>query len=210
MHLSISAAASYLGVSISTLRRWHQEEYLIPDYLTLGGHRRYSISSLKMFIKESDETSRELPSKLTVLYARVSSSDQRQDLARQSSRLKEYAKKQGFSHTISLEDLGSGINYKKPGLNKLLKLLLNEQVDRLVLHHKDRLLRFGSELIFKICKFLNVEVIILEEALGQSFEQELVADVIEIITVLSSKLYGRRAHQNRLKKKAEQNSMKAA
>ena len=134
------------------------------------------------------------------MYSRVSSSDQKEDFKRQLSRLKKFAKKHKFKNVILLEDLGSGINYKKPGLSKLLKMLLNEQVDKLILHHKDRLLRFGSELIFKICKTLNVEVIILEEALGQSFEQELAADVIEIMTVFSSRLYGRRAHLNRQQK----------
>jgi predicted site-specific integrase-resolvase len=79
-------------------------------------------------------------------------------------------------------------------------MLLNEQVERLVIHHKDRLLRFGSELIFSICKYLNVEVVILENSLGKTFEQELSGDVIEIMTVFSSKLYGRRAHLNKTKK----------
>lgn len=79
-------------------------------------------------------------------------------------------------------------------------MLLNEQVERLVIHHKDRLLRFGSELVVTICKYLKIEVVVLEESLGNSFEQELASDVIEIMTVFSSRLYGRRAHLNRAKK----------
>jgi predicted site-specific integrase-resolvase len=67
----------------------------------------------------------------------------------------------------------------------------------LVLNHKDRLLRFGSEIIFSLCKHFGVEIIILEESMQSSFEQELAADVIELMTVFSSKLYGRRAHQNK-------------
>lgn len=137
--------------------------------------------------------------KKTILYSRVSSADQKEDLTRQTERLNSYAEEMGFTNTLTIEDLGSGINYKKAGLKKLLKMLLNEQVDRLVVHHKDRLLRFGSELVFSICKHLGVEVIVLEESLGKTFEQELAADVIEIITVFSSKLYGRRAHLNRSK-----------
>lgn len=200
MHLSISAAADYLGVSISTLRRWDRDGYYSPDFLTIGGHRRYPISSLKVFCRQNSEASDLDDVKTTVLYSRVSSSDQKEDLVRQTERLSSYAKEQGFSNTLNIEDLGSGINYKKAGLKKLLKMLLNEQVDRLIVHHKDRLLRFGSELVFSICKHLDVEVIVLEESLGKSFEQELAADVIEIMTVFSSKLYGRRAHLNRSKK----------
>lgn len=200
MHLSISAAASFLGVSISTMRRWHRDEYLAPDYLTPGGHRRYSIHTLKRYARGADV---EFTSpKTTVLYSRVSSYDQKHDLARQSDRLRSYASKRDFKRVTLLEDLGSGINYKKPGLKKLLKMLLNDEIERLVVHHKDRLLRFGSELIFSICKYLKVEIIILEEALGRNFEEELAADVLEIMTVFSSRLYGRRAHRNRIEKKA--------
>ena len=67
----------------------------------------------------------------------------------------------------------------------------------LVLNHKDRLLRFGSEIILDLCKHFGVKVLILEEPMAQGFEQELAADVIELMTVFSSKLYGRRSHQNR-------------
>ena len=201
MHLSISAAASYLGVSVSTLRRWDYENHFSPDYYTVGGHRRYSVQSLKQFTLSFDDEYIERECKKTILYSRVSSNDQKEDLKRQTKRLKKFAKARRFKNIEILEDLGSGINYKKPGLKKLLKMLLNDQVDRLVLHHKDRLLRFGSELIFSICKYLNVEVVILESALGNTFEEELAADVIEIMPVFSSRLYGRRAHQNKKKNK---------
>ena len=134
------------------------------------------------------------------MYSRVSSADQKQDLKRQAIRLLEHSKSQKYENILAIEDLGSGVNYKKPGLKKLLKLLLEGEVQRLVLHHKDRLLRFGSELIVSICKCLDVEVVILEEAMKNTVEQELAADVIEIMTVFSSKLYGKPSHQNRIKR----------
>ena len=199
MYLSISAAATYLGVSISTLRRWHQEESLQPDYRTVGGHRRYSISGLRHFCADNRQVDASTQEKKTVLYSRVSSSDQKEDLSRQTDRLESDTREQNLTNTQIIEDLGSGINYKKPGLRKLLKMLLSEQVERLVIHHKDRLLRFGSELVFTIWGYLKIEVVILEESLGSTFEQELASDVIEIMTVFSSRLYGRRAHLNRAK-----------
>ena len=196
----------YLGVSVSTLRRWDSENSFCADYRTPGGHRRYSLSSLRSMTHEDNSSSELSSPKKTILYSRVSSSDQKLDLERQSLRLTEYSEKQGFQNTELIKDLGSGINYKKPGLNKLLRLLVENQVERLVLFHKDRLLRFGSELVFKICKYFDVEVEIIENQMDQSFEQELAADVIEIITVFSSKLYGRRAHLNRKKYKNQDSS----
>lgn len=93
-------------------------------------------------------------------------------------------------------------HYKKPGLKKLLKLIHQEKFTHLILNHKDRLLRFGSEIIFSLCQQRSIEVIILEESDEKSFEMELSCDVIELMTVFSARLYGRRSHQNRRRKAA--------
>lgn len=138
-----------------------------------------------------------LVEKLTVCYSRVSSYDQKSGLVRQTSSLVAYCQKQRFLHVESIADLGSGLNMKKPGLKTLLRLLLNGEVERIILTHKDRLLRFGADLTFSICIFFNVEVIILEEEITTSFEEELARDVVIIITVFTAKLYGRRFHQKR-------------
>jgi predicted site-specific integrase-resolvase len=131
-------------------------------------------------------------------YARVSSSDQLSDLETQKKKLASFCEKR-FTRFELISDLGSGLNYKKPGLNKLMSRIFRREVSHLVLNHKDRLLRFGSEIIFSLCKHFGVEVIILEEPMQSSFEQELASDVIELMTVFYSKLYGRRSHQNRKK-----------
>lgn len=193
MLLGIGAAARFIGVSISTLRRWELSQKLIPFFRTTGGHRRYNSIDLKIFMGDFSKMKN---SKLTVAYARVSSHDQKADLERQIMRLENYLKK---SHTnyIVIDDLGSGMNYKKKGLSKLLKLILSGQVSKLVLTHKDRLLRFGSELIFKICDYFGVEVDIVEEKNKLTDEQALAFDVLEIITVFSARMYGKRSHQNR-------------
>ncbi len=95
-----------------------------------------------------------------------------------------------------IQDLGSGLNYKKKGLRKLIDLILNEEVDRLIITNKDRLLRFGSELIFSLCEHFSVEVIILNRKEDSSYEEDLAKDVLEIITVFSARLYGSRSHKN--------------
>ena len=102
------------------------------------------------------------------------------------------------NNIISITDLGSGLNYKKKGLNQLISLIFSNQVNTLILNHKDRLLRFGSELIFKLCDFFKVKVIIVEQVTDKSFEETLSADVIELMTVFCAKLYGKRSHKNKI------------
>ena len=194
MFFSISFAARIIGVSISTLRRWDSNGSFIPDFRTVGGHRRYSTETIHELTQCPPLEKPE--SKFVVLYSRVSGNDQKEDLKRQSQRLATYAAQQGFTNAMSISDLGSGLKYTKPGLTKLIKLIMQDRVDKLILVHKDRLLRFGSEIIFQICKWKDIEVIILEEQLQASFEQELVADIICIMTVFTAKLYGKRAHKS--------------
>jgi predicted site-specific integrase-resolvase len=125
----------------------------------------------------------------------VSSHDQKEDLKRQSLVLNQYCKKE-FSGYEVIEDLGSGMNYKKKGLRKLMTMILSGQVSDIVLTHKDRLLRFGSELIFLICEFFGIRVHIIHEDKDLTDEQLLAFDVLEIITVFFARLYGKRAHKN--------------
>jgi len=88
------------------------------------------------------------------------------------------------------------MNYKKKGLHKLLNLILQRKIKRLVLTHKDRLLRFGAELIFTLCEIHQIEIILINQGADLSFEEELAQDVLEIITVFSARLYGSRSKKN--------------
>ncbi|ABQ28936.1 Resolvase, N-terminal domain (plasmid) [Acidiphilium cryptum JF-5] len=179
-----------LGVSITTLRRWEAAGKLVADH-TAGGHRRYDIAKLRpdLFHAE-DEADRR-----TIAYARVSSHDQKDDLERQKQVLELYCARQGWKFEI-VADLGSGMNYRKKGLKKLLGAIIDGSVGRLVIAHKDRLLRFGADLVFAICEAKNVEVVILNQGEDTTFEEDLAKDVLEIITVFSARLYGSRSHKN--------------
>lgn len=195
MHVSIGEAARMIGVAISTLRRWEKEGHFIPSFRTPGKHRRYEIADIeKTFHKKSKSEKK----RKAVAYARVSSHDQKEDLQRQIDRLKDYCQSSHYDFTV-ISDLGSGINYQKKGLNKLISLICCGDVSHLILTHKDRLLRFGSSLLFKICEYYGTQVIILDDPHNPSFEQQLVTDVLEIITVYSAKLYGKRSHSKRKK-----------
>ncbi len=93
--------------------------------------------------------------KVTIAYARVSINEQKEDLSRQIELLELFCSKNGFTYEV-IFDLGSGMNYRKKGLKKLLDALLNDKVEHLVITHKDRLLRFGAELVFSICESKGV------------------------------------------------------
>ncbi|MCB9062245.1 MAG: IS607 family transposase [Halobacteriovoraceae bacterium] len=192
MFISIGKASIMMGVSVTTLRRWERSSKFCCDHKTAGGHRRYSVTKIKEFIGEAINNM----SKKVVAYARVSSHDQKEDLQRQVDRLDKYCSIHFHSYEV-INDLGSGMNYKKKGLKRLLKLILSGQLSKIILTHKDRLLRFGSELIFQICHFFGVEIEILEEKKNLSDEQILAFDVLEMITVFSARLYGKRSHQNK-------------
>lgn len=184
--VSIGRAAMLLGVSVVTMRRWDKENVIKPTYRTVGNHRRYGLSDIKSLRGE-------VVVQKVVGYARVSSHDQKADLVRQAERLTSL----GCDEVLS--DLGSGLNCKKPRLKKLLSMIVSGEISKLVLMHKDRLLRFGHELVFHICKLFAVDVEIVEQSTEEAFEVELTKDVITLMTVFSARLYGKRSHQNKRK-----------
>ena len=191
MYLSISQAATYISVSIPTMRRWDVSNYLKPSFRTKGGHRRYLLQKLQELVGLVPDNKNK---RKIIGYARVSSHDQKQDLKRQVDRLDRYCSTLNQDYEV-INDLGSGLNYKKRGLNKLLKMIISGQVSKIVLTHKDRLLRFGSELFFNICTYFNTDIEIIEEKKDKSDEEKLAYDVLEIITVFSARLHGKRAHK---------------
>ena len=183
--LSIGQLASVLGVSVSTVRRWCRKGILKETLRTIGNHRRFDGDSYRHLLGKA-KTKRKV-----VGYARFSSHDQKSDLETQARRLKDY----GCDEVIT--DLGSGLNCRKPGLKRLMHAILAGDVGTLVLTHEDRLLRFGTELIFFLCRRHATQIIILEAAKEMAFEAELVKDVITLMTVFSARLYGKRSWKNR-------------
>jgi len=193
MKLTIRGAAKELGVSTDTLRRWDKSGKLVADR-TVAGHRRYDLDQLLRI-----QNKKQLPSaRITICYARVSTSEQKADLQRQVNLLQSFCEAKGWQPQV-IQDLGSGLNYNKRGLRELIKLVLAGSVERIVVFHKDRLLRFGAEIIFQICEAFNTQVIIItrnDEKIA--FEEELAQDVLEIITVFSAKLYGSHSKKNKI------------
>ncbi|WP_454754371.1 IS607 family transposase [Cupriavidus necator] len=188
--VSIQEAAQFIGVAAQTLRRWEREGRLVPDERTPGGRRRYDLSRLRPEQFRTADVARR-----TVAYARVSSHDQKDDLERQKQVLELYCARHGWTFEV-IADLGTGMNYPKKGLKRLLDVIIDGQIGRLVITHKDRLLRFGAELVFALCEAKGVEVVILNQGEDTTFEEDLAKDVLKIITVFSARLYGSRSRKN--------------
>lgn len=189
----IRVAAKALGVSSITLRRWEKAGKIEAAERTPGGQRRYDLAKLRPLAPRNGSASY---MQVTLVYARVSSHDQTADLVRQVALLEAFCAANGWTYEV-IQDLGSGLNYRKKGLHTLISRICSGEVSRLVITHKDRLLRFGSELVFALCEHFGTEVVIVNASEEASFEDELVQDVLEIITVFSARLYGSRSHKNK-------------
>ncbi|WP_414583016.1 IS607 family transposase [Scytonema sp. PCC 10023] len=191
--ISIGDAAKELGVSVDTIRRWADAGKIRYERAP-SGHRRFYLADIKRI---TPRDLKQLDDRITINYARVSSHDQKNDLTRQIQVLEAFSGSNGWQFE-TIQDLGSGLNYNKKGLRKLLTRILKGDVGRLVLTHKDRLLRFGAELVFAMCEEMETEVVIINKSTEElSFEQELVQDMIELVTVFSARLYGARSRKNK-------------
>ena len=194
--VKIGAAAKMLGTTPGQLRKWEANGELLPARKTQGGTRYYAIADLFGRSAAASPAAASPEEPLTVCYARVSSYDQKADLDRQQAALEAYCATKGW-RTRVIRDLGSGMNYRKKGLQELLELILHRRFERLVITHNDRLLRFGAELVFRLCELQGIEIVIVHQGEQPSFEEELAQDVLEIITVFSARLYGSRSHQSK-------------
>lgn len=184
-----------LNVTVKTLQNWDYSGKLVAKR-NPNNRRYYTFEQLNKFLGKE-----KIPTKKTIIgYCRVSSNKQKDDLQRQIENVKTYMFSKGYQFEI-IQDIGSGINYNKKGLNNLIQMIISNQIEKIVVAYKDRLLRFGFELVENICKLYEVEIEIIDNT-EKTEEQELVEDLVQIITVFSCKLNGKRA--NRLKKIARE------
>jgi putative resolvase len=137
------------------------------------------------------------PGGRTVLYARVSSADQRADLERQVERLKAFAQAQGWQDFEVVAEIGSGLSGKR---KKLLRILKDPTVGRIVVEHRDRLARFGFELVEAALYASGKRIVVVEEG---EVKDDLVRDLLEILTSACGRLYGRRSARDRAKRALE-------
>lgn len=188
------------GISISALRSWDNEKKLIANR-TPGGHRIYTNDHLKQLKLINDE--RFVKPRKNVLYIRESSSHQKSSRDNQKEKVKEFCISAGYTIDIIYEDFGSGMNWKRPNFLKLLDNIINHEVDKLIMYHKDRLVRFGFELFEYLSKVFNFEIIVIDQEVTKDSKKEFVEDLIAIIHYFSMKLYGDRSYKKKVEKSTE-------
>ena len=189
-YYSINEFSKILGVSAQTLRNWDKNGKLQPHHTSGNGYRYYSHEQLNQVMNIKPNLDR-----IVIGYCRVSSNKQKDDLERQIENVTSYLVTQGKPFEI-ISDIGSGINYKKKGLKELIKRISQNKVEKVVVLYEDRLLGFGFELIEYIASLYNCDIEIIDNT-EKPEQQELVEDLVQIITVFSCKLQGKRANKAR-------------
>ena len=189
--MSIGKFAKELGVTPEHVRTMHRTGEVIPARISEKGTRYYSEEQLRD-LKNSRTPQRE---EKVVAYCRVSTKSQKDDLEKQVENVKSYMYAKGYAFEV-ITDIGSGINYKNKGLQELVTLINSNQVTKVVILYKDRLVGFGFELIQLLCDLHDVKIEIIDNS-EKINEEELTDDLIEIITVFVNKLYGSRSKKAR-------------
>lgn len=185
---SIGEFAKAIGKTTKTLRNWDKVGTLKPVRVEQNGYRFYSQEQLNHFLGLKPKSSL---NKKVIGYCRVSSHKQKDDLERQIENVKTYMYAKGYQFEV-ITDIGSGINYNRKGLNQLIDMTINSEVEKIVILYKDRLLRFGFEIIENLCNKYGTAIEIIDNT-EKTEEQELVEDLIQIVKVFSCRLQGKRA-----------------
>lgn len=201
--LTLEKTRILLGVCKDTLRDWDNKGKL-KSVKTEGGHRRYKQSDVDAIIGTKREVETKNKEKVAV-YCRVSSHEQKEkgDLDRQKARLLEHCIEKKYDVGYIFDEVGSGMNDNRAKLLKLMDLAKDKEITKIIIEHKDRLTRFNKNILIKYFESHNVVVEWTCETLSKGYENELVEDMLSLITSFSSKIYGRRSAENRKKKESK-------
>ncbi|NEO62666.1 MAG: IS607 family transposase [Moorea sp. SIO4G2] len=194
--LTTAETCKILNVTRWTLKKWEDSGKLKP-IRTTGGHRRFRESevNLLMGVQPLDTTNKNV----VAVYCRVSSHDQKKkgDLDRQKARTLEYCAKKNYKVEHVLAEVGSGMNDNRAKLKRLFHLVRSRLINRIIVEHRDRLTRFNYNYLDAFFSSYGVQIELMEEVLPQSYEAELVEDIISLMASFSAKIYGRRSSQRR-------------
>ena len=189
--------AELLGVSVKTLQRWDRDGILKANR-TPTDRRYYTYQQYLQF--KGIQTENDIRD--TVIYARVSTRNQKDDLQNQVEFLKQFCNAKGIIVNQCVEDFGSGLNYNRKKWNRLLDEVMANKIKTIVISNKDRFIRFGYDWFEKFCEKFNTKIIIVNnETLSPN--EELVQDIISILHVFSCRLYGLRKYKNQIKEDEE-------
>lgn len=184
--------AEMIGVSVKTLQRWDNEGKL-KAYRNPSNRRYYTHAQYVEYMGDGHSKNGK-----TIIYTRVSSSGQKDDLVNQVDFLRQFTNARGIIVDEVFEDIGSGLNYNRKKWNKLLEDCMLGHVQTIVIAHKDRFIRFGYDWFERFLKANGVDIIVVNNE-KLSPEQELVNDLISIIHVFSCRIYGLRKYKKQIK-----------
>jgi DNA binding domain, excisionase family len=183
---TLKEAKKLLGVTTRTIQRWDKAGK-IRVVRTMGGRRRIPESEIKRILGLKEE-------RVVVGYARVSSTTQKDDLERQKQLIHSYAKDKGYGNIQILSDVGSGINENRKSFLKLLDMVSGRMVSKVIIAYEDRLTRFGFETLRKFFQVFGTEIEVINNE-EKTPNEELVEDLITIVSHFAGKLYGLRSHK---------------
>lgn len=196
MFVSVGDAAKLTGLEAQTIRKMADKASILC-YRTPSGQRRINLQSIQKFISNNIPTeTQQAVQKQNFIYARVSTKKQMDDLSRQL----EFIKRPEYSTYNVITDIASGINFKRKGLSTILDACLQNRIGDIVVAHRDRLCRFGFDLIDMLVSKAGGKIIVLEDSNDKTSEQELTEDLLSIIHVFSCRQMGKRSYTNRKSK----------
>ena len=171
-----------LKITPTTLNRWIKE-----------GKIQYQKINSRKFLYDIDSIIKPIETeRINILYSRVSNSNQKQDLKRQTELIKSYMIAKGIIPDLIFEEIASGMNENRKQLNEIIDLIINKKIEKIYITYKDRLTRFGFDYFKNLCEKFNTEIIIINGTQEEDFQTELTQDLISIIHHFSMKLYSNR------------------
>ena len=185
---TLKEAKRLLGVTTRTIQRWDKEGK-IRVVRTVGGRRRVPESEIKRILGLREE-------RVVIGYARVSSSTQKDDLERQKRLILTYAKEKGYGEVQVLSDVGSGLNENRKNFLRLLDMVFERKISKVIVAYEDRLTRFGFETLKRVFSAFGTEIEVINHE-EKTPQEELVEDLITIVSHFAGRLYGLRSHRYR-------------
>ncbi len=187
-----SEFAELLNVSVKTLQRWDREG-ILKAFRTLTNRRYYTY---EQYLEYKGIAKSEIKRK-NIIYTRVSTSNQKDDLKNQINFLRQYTNSSGIIIDEVIEDYGSGLNYNRKKWNKLIDECMLNEIDTIYITHKDRFVRFGYSWFERFLNKFNVKIIVVNNE-DLSPQEELVQDIVSILHVFSCRIYGMRKYKKKI------------
>ncbi|EOU1635271.1 IS607 family transposase [Clostridium perfringens] len=196
-HYKPKEFAELLNISIITLQRWDNDGKL-KAFRTTTNRRYYTYEQYLEYTGIHKETD----SRKIVIYTRVSTSNQKDDLKNQVEFLRQYANAKGIIVDEVIEDYGSGLNYNRKKWNRLIDSCMTNEISTIIITHKDRFIRFGYDWFESFLAKFTVEIIVVNNE-SLSPQEELVQDIISILHIFSCRIYGLRKYKKKIREDEE-------